>query len=504
MRKASLIFLLLLPFARSFSQTPGFITDSIDNYITQGMKDWQVPGLAIVIVKDDKIILLKGYGVTDILSKDPVTANTLFMIASNTKLFTATSLAQLEYDKKLSLEDRFTKYFPDFKLYEPATTELLTVKDLLCHRIGTKTFQGDFTFWNSHLTREEIMQKMRLMKPVKDFRDNFGYCNSCFLSAGQVIPRVTGQKWEEYVQDSILTPLQMNSTYTSVKKIPKGASASKAYTTSYTNTLKQVPLDQWDNLGPAAALLSSVSDLSHWLIFQLDSGRYAGQQIMPFPVLQRTRDINTIVNSRRSFYSPTHITGYGLGLFVSDYAGKQVYWHTGGAAGMVSIVSFVPEEKLGIAILTNNDNQDFFVNLRDQILDAYLGVKFRNRSKLFVYGANLEMKKTTDTIAAWERRVKGQTPPLSLAAYAGHYTHTLYGSMDVRTKDGHLLLTFNGHDHLTAALDYMDNGDWLMRYDNIEYGIFTTQFKTENGKVISVLTKENEFVEEDPYTFTKE
>jgi CubicO group peptidase (beta-lactamase class C family) len=503
MRKTCTALLLLLPVATLFAQ-PAFITDSIDSYIAQGMKDWQVPGMALVIVKDGKIVLQKGYGVKDIVSKDPVTENTLFMIASNTKLFTATSLAQLEYDKKLSLDDRFSKYFPDFRLYEPTTTELLTIKDLLCHRIGTKTFQGDFTFWNSHLSRDQIMQKMRLLKPSMAFRDNFGYCNSCFLSAGQVIPRVTGRQWEDYVLDSILTPLQMHSTYTSMKKIPDVSAIAKAYTTSYTNTLQPVPLDQWDNLGPAASILSNVSDLAHWLMFQLDSGKYAGQQIMPFKILQRTRDINTIVSSRRSWYTPTHITGYGLGLFVSDYAGRQVYWHTGGAAGMVSIVSFIPEERLGIAILTNNDNQALFIALRNQVMDAYFHNATFNRSKMQFMGQDRETKDSIRVIDGWRQRVKGQAPPLPLPAYAGHYINPLYGSMDIRVKDGHLALVFNGHDHLTAIMDYMDNGDWLLRYDNIEYGIFTTQFNTDNGKVISVVTKENEFVEEDPYTFTKE
>jgi CubicO group peptidase (beta-lactamase class C family) len=503
MRKPLLFLLFLLP-AIAFAQTPSFITDSIDSYIAEGMKDWQVPALGIVIVKNDKIVWLKGYGVKDIVSKEPVTENTLFMIASNTKLFTATSLAQLEYDKKLSLDDHFTKYYPAFKLYEPTTTGLLTIKDLLCHRIGTKTFQGDFTFWNSRLTRDQIMQKMRLLKPSKGFRDNFGYCNSCFLAAGQVIPKVTGKEWQDYVGDSILTPLQMNSTYTSLNKIQDTSAIARAYTTSYTGTLQEVPWDRWDNLGPAASLLSNVSDLAHWLLFQLDSGNYAGRCIMPFSVLQRTRDMNVVVNSRRSLFAPMHITGYGLGLFVSDYAGKQLYWHTGGAAGMVSVLCFVPEDRLGIAILTTNDNQDFFIELRNQILDAYLGVKFQNRSKLFANGAKIELKRSVDSIGKWQDRVKGALPPLPLPAYAGHYTNPLYGSLDIHVKDGRLTLVFNGHDHLTATMDYMDNGDWLLRYDNIEYGIFNTRFKTGKGKVISVVTTENEFVEQDPYTFTKE
>ena len=209
------------------------------------------------------------------------------------------------------------------------------------------------------------MQKMRLMKPSKGFRDNFGYCNSCFLAAGQVIPKVAGKQWQDYVQDSILTPLQMNSTYTSLKKIQDSSAIATAYSTSYTGTLQQVPWDRWDNLGPAASLLSNVPRiLSHWLLFksgQRELCRTAGHAFSPFC---KGQGISTamIVRSRRSFFTLTHITGYGLGLFVGDYAGKQLYWHTGGAAGMVSVLSFVPEERLGIAILTTNDNQDFLPN----------------------------------------------------------------------------------------------------------------------------------------------
>jgi CubicO group peptidase (beta-lactamase class C family) len=491
--------------ASSASPTPAFITDSLDAYIAEGMKDWQLPGLSIVIVKDGKIVWMKGYGVRNIVSKEPVTENTLFMIASNTKLFTATSLAQLEYEKKLSLDDKFTKYFPDYKLYEPGATDMLTIKDLLCHRIGTKTFQGDFTFWNSRLSREEIMKKMRLLKPSAAFRDKFGYCNSCFLSAGQIIPKITNKSWEDYVQDSILDPLQMKSTYTSITKIRDQATIATPYTTSYLDSLIQTPFDQWDNLGPAASLLSNVSDLSHWLLFQLDSGRYNGTQVMPFAILRRTREMNTVISSRKSPIYPTHFAGYGLGLFMEDYNGRQEFFHTGGAAGMVSIVSFVPEERLGIAILTNNDNQELFTSLRNQILDAYLGVPYQNRSKFFLKGSKMENKFTVDQINAWKARVSADSSPtLPLASYAGHYTHPLYGSMDIRVKGRQLALVFNGHEHLTAALSYMDKDEWMLRYDNIEYGIFSTKFMVAQGKVVSLLSKENPFVEIDPYTFVKD
>ncbi|HEX9512936.1 MAG TPA: serine hydrolase [Puia sp.] len=506
MKKSPILLLLLVRCFLTFAQTPAFITDSLDSYVRQGMADWKVPGLAVVVVKDGKIAFMKGYGVQDTGRRTPVDENTLFMIASNSKLFTATMLSQLEYDKKISLDDKFTKYFPGFKLYEPTTTELLTIRDLLCHRIGTKTFQGDFTFWNSSLNPEEIMGKMRLMKPEGLFRSHYGYCNSCFLAAGEVIPKVTGSTWQSYVKDSILQPLEMGHTYVSVGEINGAGSLSKAYTTSFTGTLHQVPWDNWDNLAPAAALISNVSDLSHWLLFQLDSGRYQGRQVMPFGILQKTRDINTPITSQKSAVVPTHIIGYGLGLLVGDYNGRQVYWHTGGAAGMVSNVCFIPEERLGIVILTNNDNQNLYGALRAQILDCYLGVPYRNRSKEYLKEFTKTMEDTLKIIHGWQARVKGATPSLPLAAYAGHYTNELYGSLDITlvgNKRG-LIMKFNSHDHLTATLSYMDSDEWLLQYDNIEYGIFSVRFTTGQGRVVSLETRESDFVEEDPYVFKKE
>lgn len=498
-----LFFFFTLYTACSLCQSPSFIKDSLDAYINEGMKDWDVPGLAIVVIKDGNVVVLKGYGVRDIATKTPVDENTLFMIASNSKLFTGISLAQMEYNRKISLNDKITKYFPDYKLFESASSELVTIRDLLSHRIGTRTFQGDFTFWNSQLTRSEIMHKMRLLKPVGLFRQDYGYCNSCFLTAGEVIPKVTGKTWEQYVQDSILVPLEMSQSTAVSAGMETKDNVARPYTTSYTGKLNRVPYDQWDNLGPAASIISSVNDLSHWLQFQLDSGKYKGKTIMPFAILQKTRDVNIITSSRRSPVLPIHFRGYGLGLFAADYNGRQVFWHTGGAAGMVSNVCFVPEERLGIAILTNNDNQGFFESLRYQVLDAYLDVNYVNRSKQSLPGFRNNMKEQLNQVTAWKQRIKAGRPTLPLAAYTGEYSNELYGSATIAQKDGHLVIRFNSHKYLTGTLEYMDNDEWLLQYDNIEYGIFAIKFKIEKEKVISVDTRANEFVELDPYTFTK-
>ena len=487
------------------AQTPEFITKELDQYIETGIKEWQVPGLSLVIVKDGKVVHMKGYGVKDIATNEPVDENTLFMIASNSKLFTGTALANLEYNKKLSLNDKVTKFFPDYALYDSLATKMVTVKDMLCHRIGTKTFQGDFTFWNSKLSRREIMYRMRYLKPVGEFRQDYGYCNSCFLTAGEVIPRVTGQPWEVYVYDSILMPLDMKNTHMLSTGLSQRNNVAVPYSSSFTNVLTRVPYDQWDNLGPAASMISSVNDLSHWLLFQLDSGRYNNKRVLPWAVLQKTRDLNIVVNSRKSPVYPAHIRGYGLGVFSGDYNGRQVYWHGGGAAGMLSQVCFVPEENLGIAILTNNDNQSFYELLRYQILDAYLGVPFVNRSKQQLEHFNTDMQKQVNEVADWRKLVKAAgAPPVPLQSYTGTYTHQLYGSLTIVSTDANSLhVKFNSHNNLTANLSYMGNNEWLLAYENIEYGIFKTSFKMEGKQVRSLIVKANDFVEADPYEFIK-
>ena len=496
--------LSILFFTKNTTAQPSFIKDSLDKYINEGMRDWQIPGLAIVIIKDGKVVTMKGYGVRNINSVDAVDENTLFMIASNTKLFTGTALAQLDYYKKLSLDDKITKYITDFELYDKTSTALVTIKDMLSHRIGTKTFQGDFTFFDGNLSRNEIMYKMRFLKPIGLFRQDYGYCNSCFLTAGEIIPRVTNKPWEVYIYDSIFEPLQMKNTLALSKGINFIKNSAKPYTTSFTGKLNEVPYDVWDNLAPAASIVSNVSDLSHWLQMQLDNGKYNGKQIIPQQAILKTRDVNIITGSRKSSIYPIHFRGYGLGIFAADYNGKQMYWHTGGASGMVSNVCFVPEEKLAIAILTNNDNQNFFEALRYQILDSYLGVNYVNRSQqqlpLFMQGE----KKSVNDVLALQARQKNNTPTLPLENYVGTYENELYGKIIVTQEENYLSIKFKSHDNLTATVKYLDKNEWMITYNNILYGIFPLKFKIEKEKVVSVDIKANDFIEYDAYTFLKQ
>lgn len=485
------------------ASSPFFLKDSLDLYIERGMRMWQIPGLSITIVKDGKVILSKGYGVREIGKSDQVDENTLFIIASNSKLFTGTAIAKLDHEKKLSLNDKVTDYIPWFRLYNSTSTDLVNIRDVLCHRIGTKTFQGDFTFWNSNLPKDSIIWKMRYLKPSGEFRQDYGYCNSGFLVAGQILEKVTGKTWEAYVEQNILDPLGMNNTYMNTAGLEKRTNIAFPHNNLYSSITK-VSFDKIDNLGPATSMVSNVKDLGRWLMLQLDSGRYNGKQVLPWEVIQKTRDINIITTSRKNSIFPSHFRGYGLGLFSTDYNGKQVYWHTGGAFGHVTNVCFVPEEKLGIAILTNNDNQSFFEALRYQILDAYLGLSYTDRSSYFLKFASQSKKEQDINLAKLQTRVnKNVQPPLPLDDYTGDYTNEIYGKITISKSNKMLICRFEHHPDLIGYMEYMDNNEFRTTYSNIGYGIFPAKFSIKDRKIFSVEIKSNEFVEYDSYKFVK-
>lgn len=486
------------------SSSPAFILDSLDRYIQRGMELWQVPGLAIAIVKDGKVVFRKGYGVREINKSERVDENTLFIIASNTKLFTGTALAKLEYDKKISLNDKVTKYLPWFRLADTLSTRLANIRDMLSHRIGLKTFQGDFTFWNSTLPKDSIIWKMRYLKPFGEFRQDFGYCNSAFLVAGRVLEKVTGKTWENFVQENILTPLGMVNTYMNTAGLVIRENVAQPHNNLY-GPIVTLPFDKVDNLGPATSMVSNVKDLSKWLLLQLDSGRHEGKQILPWQVLQKTRDINILTGSRRSPYYPTHFRGYGLGVYSTDYNGRQVYWHTGGAFGHVTNVCFVPEENLGITILTNNDNQSFFEALRYQILDAYMGVPYTDRSKFLLNFFTQNMKTVNDSLAVLQARTdKKNTPPFKLEDYTGTYYNTVYGRIVIVKNENYLLCRFQHHPELVGVMEYMDNNEFRMKYTNAGYGIYPAKFRLKNGKPDAIEIQVNDFLESDAYLFVKD
>lgn len=365
MRQSIIKLLLIFLFINSNSaqQIPSFIADSLDIYVNRGLHNWQIPGAAVLIVKDGKVVLSKTYGVKELGTNDKVDENTLFMIGSNTKAFTGTALALLEEEGKLKLDDKVIKYLPDFKVKDEWVTNHLNLFDIVSHRMGFETFQGDFMYWTSDLTADEVIEKFGQLTPKYDFRTKYGYTNAGYAVAGKVIEKVSGLSWGDFIKEKIFKPLEMK------RIVPLSVDFMQADNIAKPHTLVEgkmsvIPIQNIDNLAPCGSIGSSINELSHWLIAQLDSGKYNNQSVIPFSVIKKTRQPQTIQGRVRHPFNIGHFSLYGLGWGLMDYEGRELVMHTGGVNGFVTSVTLVPEEKLGIVVLTNTDQNAFFQSLK--------------------------------------------------------------------------------------------------------------------------------------------
>lgn len=486
------------------AQQPAFIKDSLDAYINREMKNWELPGMAVAIVKDGKVVLSKGYGVKEAGKNDPVNDETLFQIASCSKAFTSTALAMLHVEKKLSLDDTVRRWMPGFRMKDQLATRQVTIRDLLCNRLGLMTFQGDMVHWGSDLTRQQIIDLMAMHEPQFGFRARYGYCNAAFLAAGEIIPLVTGISWDDYVSRNFFSPLGMKRSSTTSTMMMKDNNVCKPHS-KWNGQQIVLPYDNIDNLGPAASIVSCVKDLTAWIRCQLDSGKFNGKQIIPFAALQETRKPHTIMNDPSSLFPGMHFQMYGLGWQMADFYGKKIYYHGGAADGFLSHVCFVPELNLGFVILTNSDQNSLYTALRYQILDAYCGNPYRNYSSIFLSNTKKNEATEAKQIAEWEKKANEKKPlPFNAKELIGAYRNTVYGQMTIDIDaTGNFTAFFEHHKQIRATVRYMSDSTFIINYNTPMWGIRTMTVHLEQGKPESITLSINEFVDYMPYTFRK-
>lgn len=500
---------------------PVFIRDSLDIYVEREMRRWNIPGAAVAVIKDGKAVVMKGYGIRETGKPGKVDENTLFQVASNSKAFTGTSLALLHVQKRMSLDDKVTKWLPYFKLHDELATREATVRDLLCHRIGFETFQSDLLNWNCNLSRKELIANMRNVKPVYSFRAKYGYCNAGFLAAGEVIPAVTDTSWDDFLKHRFFVPLKMNRTTTTYKGIIEDQNACKPYTL-VDGKLVLLPYANIDNIGPAASINSSIKDLANWLQMNLDSGMFEGKRIVPYEALQFATASNMLVRDMPPASGATFQT-YGLGWFILDYHGKRVIRHDGGADGFVTTTCFVPSMNLGIVVLTNTDANNFYSALRTQILDAYIGAPYVNQSEKIFKVVDVGTKKEAEELKKL-REIAAKKPKhaLNITEYAGKYKNEIYGGIEIipslsPKSVGTLTIKFEHHPQLTGKLEPLGENEFLCTYSIATYGVKKINFITsspnpsspvEGSKppaqiIKSVIIRVNDFVDMMEYEFKK-
>ena len=480
-----------------------FIKDSLDFYINRSLTNWRIPGAAVCIVKDGKIVLMKAYGIKELGLPAQVDINSLFMIGSNTKAFTATALAMLQNNKQLSLDDKVNKYLPQFKL-EGKPADQVLIRDLLCHRLGFQTFQGDFTFYNTNLSRADIIQRLGMLKTVYPFRTKWGYTNAAFLTAGEIIPVVTGKSWEAYLKENIFAPLGMTNTVALTADMPKSLNRTVPHTL-IDGRLSPIPYCQIDGLAPAGGICSSINDMSKWVLTLLSDGKVGPRQVIPAAAINATREAQDIMGRVKHLNGETNYELYGLGWMIQDYSGHHLIMHDGGVNGYLSSVTLVPQEHLGIVILTNTDQNNFFEALRWEIMDAYFKMQYRDYTDTYLAefknNAAVEQaadKKLRDSVAL---NLKPMLPPSS---YTGKYINDLYGSMTItQGENNDLEIRFEHHPKMYTHLQPLGGNRFYATFSDPTLGKAVFPFIVKNGSVKGIRVKVADFVERDAYDFTK-
>lgn len=464
------------------SQGPVQQLAALDAYIAKARDDWKVPGLAVAIVQGDKVLLSKGYGVLQSGATNAVDEHTLFAIASNSKAFTSAALAMLVDEGKLRWDDRVSQHLPWFRLRDPWASADIRVRDLLCHRSGLGTFSGDLLWWGTSYSAREVLERAALLEPAAPFRSKYEYSNLMFIAAGEVIRAVSGLSWEEFVQQRIFSPLGMNRSVASTRDLAAKGNVATPHKT-YSDRNQPIEWMNWDVMGAAGGVISSVHDMSKWMQCQLAQGAHPpGARALFTPARSREMweahtPIPVSEGSRRRFPS-THFRAYGLGWSLSDYLGYKLVGHGGGYDGMYSQVLMAPEKGLGVVVLTNSMT-GIGSAITYRVMDVFLGGADRDWSSELLPG-NLAGQQD------FEARIRetitpaatGTQPSQAPAAYAGSFRCPMYGAARVELENGKLVLRLLPYPDLVADLVHLHYDTYEVRWrkDFAWFGGGTAQF----------------------------
>ena len=448
-------------------KTAAGLPKDFDAYVTKAMQLFEVPGLAIAVVKDGKVVLAKGYGVRRLGQPTPVDAHTLFQIASNTKAYTTAALAMLADSGKLRFDDPVQKYIPEFQLWDPWVTREFTIRDALTHRSGLGLGAGDLLWFHSSYTSEDMIRRFRYLKPVSSFRSQYAYDNVLYMVAGQIVARVTGKPWADFIQTRIFAPLGMTEAKTSISEVPAGANIAAAHA-KVDGVLQVVPYDTSDNIQPAGMIAENVTDAAKWLLVQLDSGAYAGGRLWSARQAREMWSSQTITGVGTP---PPPLAGlrasfaaYGLGWGLHDYHGYKLVSHTGGLDGMTSQTMLIPDQHLGLVVFTNAETP-IYAALGYRILDAFLGVPPTDWAAAFkAVSGNAQASADSVLHQQDSTRAKGTTPSLPLAGYTGRYTDAWYGDAMIAQEGDHLVLRFSASPAFVGDLEHWQHDAFVAHW----------------------------------------
>ena len=400
-------------------------TAYLDSYLETAVKDWNLPSLSIGIVKDGQVVFQRSYGYLKNGEETKADENSIYAIASLSKAFTTACIGMLVDEGKLSWDDRVIDHLPYFELHDPWVTANMTIRDLLSHRSGLATFDGDVLWYGTDYSREEIVRRIRQLPLKQNFRADYGYQNIMFITAGELIEAVSGVSWDDFVRERIFKPLDMDRSYTNFSDINLQDNMSYPH-------LKGKPITHlsYNNSGATAAIHSNVDDMCNWIKFWLNKGIVGSDTLLSTSAINELHMQHTVIRtSGFDAHNGTHFKGYGMGWFLMDYNGKKVVHHGGGLPGYISKIALVPEENLGMIVLTN-DMSWLPSALTYKVIDIFTreDPAERDWSKEYLgYSDNNDKKEAEKTVLRHEARVEKTKPSKALSDYAGVYEDKMYG-----------------------------------------------------------------------------
>ncbi len=440
MRKLLLLMVVVAAaLAQPPAQKPGL--GDIDAFITAAMKDWTMPGAAVAVVQDGQVIHGKGYGFRDVKKQLPVTPQTLFAIGSITKSFTVLTLGTLVDEGKLDWDKPVRDYLPWFKLQDPVASERITPRDLVTHRSGLP--RHDLVWYNSTLTRREMVERLRHLEASRDLRTTYQYNNLMFVTAGYVAEQLGGARWEGLVRQRIMGPLGMQHSNFSVEDSKKDPNAALPYQ-KVKEELKEIPYRGIDEIGPAGSINSCLDDMSRYLLLHLGRGKSGARQIVSESNLLQMHTPQMVTGDAFLRWPELGHSAYGMGWSISTYRGFKMVQHGGAIDGFNALVAFLPQKNIGAVILLNRGGTALTQIVAYHVFDRLLGLEPVAWNQRFLddqkkgEAAQDEAKKKGYTV-----RREGTRPSHALAEYAGDYEHPGYGVARVETEGDGLKLTYN-------------------------------------------------------------
>lgn len=468
------LFLAALFLSVNFSiNAQALSATQIDSLVQNTMATFDVPGIAVAVLKDGKIYHKNTYGVSSLKTNAKVNDNTLFGVASNTKAFTTAAMGQLVDQGKLTWDTKVIDIIPEFQLYDAYVTREFTLRDLVTHRSGLGLGAGDLMVFpaSNTTTKAEMIHNLRYLKPVSSFRSQFDYDNLLYIVAGEAVARVSGQSFDDYITENFFKPLKMNRSLLSLPEIKADGNRIDGH--APVNGKLELTADTFTQIStPAAGIFASINDMSTWAQALLNGGKYGEKlqdSLFSTKTLHEMWSPQTLIKSGKGPYN-THFSAYGLGWFLSDVNGYFQVTHTGGLIGIVSQVTLLPEMDLGIIVLTNQQSGAAFSAITNSIKDGYFGIKDKNRIKEYNERRLAGEKEEDSIVSALENSIaaqlKSKTPKPNPADYIGTYEDNWFGNVAITNQNGSLHFKAEKSSDLTGTMTFYKGTTYVVRWND--------------------------------------